>query len=84
MNLFRLMDNGVSPPVIADALFSHFESMEQREIRSGCWPFQYAMICRDRSGDARMVVLFYGACNGWHYQAHSPAILKQLRLESRQ
>lgn len=81
MNLSDLMARGVSPPVIADALFPHFEITEQREIAAGGWPFQYVLICRDRHETPRLLVLFAWFGTGWHYQAHHPKhILPRLSL----
>lgn len=79
MNLQAMIDNAVSPPVMADALFHRFHHLEQREIAAGGWPFQYAFIARDEE-QPRLVVLFGWGKNCWRYQAHSPVILRTLRL----
>jgi len=81
MNLARLMDRGVSPPVIADALIARFD-VEQWEITAGGWPFQYAFLCTEQGGDRlRLMVLFAWLSTGWHYQACNPKHLAgRLRL----
>lgn len=81
MNLSDLMTRGVSPPVIANALFPHFERIEQREITAGGWPFQYTFICKDEDETPRLLVLFAWFGTGWHYEAWHPRhILPRLHL----
>lgn len=80
MNLQSLMDTGVPPPVIADALFRCFGRIEQREIDSINAPLQFVFVCKDEDGTPRLAVLFGWGKGGWCYEAHSPKLLKTLRL----
>ena len=81
MNLARLMDQGVSPPVIADALIARFELVNQYEIASGGWPFQHVLAAGHcEEGRPRLLILFAWFGTGWHYQAVHPNRIPRLRL----
>ena len=48
----------------------------------GCQPFYYALVCRDKSGDLRLAVLFWNCLgHGWLYEPYTRQDALKLRLE---
>ena len=80
MNLQSLMDRGVTPPTMADALFRCFGRIEQREIDSLNAPLQFVFVCKDAHDQTRLAVFFGWGKSGWRYEAHAAKTLKTLRL----